>query len=165
VPNKKSPHIIDVSWLVTTLIVDFLAIFNTTHIKATFTLVIVISIMVGEVGPTFIRNYSFRFRLELVLAYSWGSFQTWFLNDFEFFRFWCSQSVSTKFPKDSHGIPIKVLLNSQGVPNVSKAFPNMFPKNNNKEQCKDHKAQHICVKGHYNTVMGDALYIKFRAKT
>ncbi len=45
-PNKKSPHIIDVSWLVTTSIVDFLAIFNTTHIKATFTLVIVVSIMV-----------------------------------------------------------------------------------------------------------------------
>jgi hypothetical protein len=25
VPNKKNPHIIDVSWLVNTLIVDFLA--------------------------------------------------------------------------------------------------------------------------------------------
>ncbi len=45
-PNKKNPHIIDVSWLVKTLIVDFLAIFNTTCIKATFTLVIVISTMV-----------------------------------------------------------------------------------------------------------------------
>ncbi len=45
-PNKKNPHIIDVSWLVKTLIVDFLAIFNTTHIKATFTLVFVVSTMV-----------------------------------------------------------------------------------------------------------------------
>jgi hypothetical protein len=46
VPNKKNLHIIDVSWLVKTLIVDFLPIFNTTRIKATFTLVIVVSTMV-----------------------------------------------------------------------------------------------------------------------
>ncbi len=45
-PNKKNPHIIDVSWREKTLIVDFLAIFYMTHIKATFTLVIVVSTMV-----------------------------------------------------------------------------------------------------------------------
>ncbi len=46
VPNKKNPHIIDVSCRVKTLIVDFLAIFNSTRINATFTLVIVVSTMV-----------------------------------------------------------------------------------------------------------------------
>jgi hypothetical protein len=50
VPNKKNPHIIDANWFVKTLIVDFLAIFNTTRIKATFYFSYC-GINYGSIGP------------------------------------------------------------------------------------------------------------------
>jgi hypothetical protein len=56
---------------------------------------------------------------------------------------WYSYQSSPKFPRCTQRF---------------QSIPQLVPKNNNKEQCKDHEAQHICLKGHYNTVMGDALY-------
>jgi hypothetical protein len=55
---------------------------------------------------TFTRTSCSGFRLGLVPTYSWGQFQHWFLSCFHFsFGFWCS----TKFSKESHGVPINSL--------------------------------------------------------
>jgi hypothetical protein len=35
-------------------------------------------------GPTFTRTFVYKFRLGLVLAYSWGWFESLFLNNYEF---------------------------------------------------------------------------------
>lgn len=111
-------------------------------------------------------NYH-RHMTRVVLASSWGQFQSWFLNNIHFFGFWCSH----QFPQKN----LMFLWNCFNFPTSSQSVPHHVPKNNNRKQLAKNglhphggiwdSIQHsesvehnnIFYKRHFRDIIGDSL--------
>jgi hypothetical protein len=69
-----------------------------------------------------------------VLTYSSRWFQSWFLRGFDFFEFWCSQSVPMEFAKDSPD----VLISFFKLPNGLSKFPKCSSTYSQEQQHMEH---------------------------